>query len=118
MPKKATASRSTKSSSNSRKAKSAAGNDITSLRVVVEGFVQAVGFRNFIIDEAQKLSLDGWVRNRSDGTVEALVSGSTKSVEIFVAACTRGPAGSRVKSLDLHNSEPPAEKGFHRIPSL
>ncbi len=93
-------------------------NDITSLRLRIEGFVQAVGFRHFAISEARTLALDGWVRNRSDGTVEALVSGSTKSVEAFVAACTRGPAGSRVKGIELHNSEPPTEKGFHRRPSL
>ena len=92
--------------------------DITSLRVRVEGFVQAVGYRNFAVEEARKLSLDGWIRNRSDGTVEALVSGSTKAVEAFVAACGRGPAGCRVKSIDLHNAEPPEEKGFHRRPSL
>jgi acylphosphatase len=95
-----------------------ADNDITSLRLRIEGFVQAVGFRHFAIEKARELALDGWIRNRSDGTVEALASGSTKSVEAFVAACTRGPAGSRVKSIDLHNSEPPAEKGFHRLPSL
>jgi len=92
--------------------------DITSLRLKVEGFVQAVGFRNFAIEKAKALNLDGWVRNRSDGTVEALISGSTKSVEAFVAACTQGPAGSKITSIDLHNAEPPEEKGFHRRPSL
>ena len=95
-----------------------ADDDITSLRLRIEGFVQAVGYRHFAIEEARKLSLDGWVRNRSDGTVEALVSGSTKAVEAFVAACSRGPTGSRVKSIDLHNAEPPEEKGFHHRPSL
>ena len=49
--------------------------EITSLRLRIEGFVQAVGYRNFAIDEAQRLGLDGWIRNRSDGTVEVLVSG-------------------------------------------
>jgi acylphosphatase len=93
-------------------------NDITSMRLRIEGFVQAVGFRHFAIEEARKLALDGWIRNRADGTVEALVSGTTQAVEAFVAACARGPAGSRVKSIDLHNAEPPTEKGFHRRPSL
>ena len=92
--------------------------DITSLRLRIEGFVQAVGYRNFAIEEARQLSRDGWIRNRSDGTVEALVSGPTKAVEAFVAACSRGPAGARVKCIDLHNAEPPDEKGFHRRPSL
>jgi len=92
--------------------------DITSLRMKIEGFVQAVGYRNFAIEQARALNLDGWVRNRSDGTVEALVSGPTKSVEAFVAVCTRGPKGSKVTSIDLHNAEPPEEKGFHRRSSL
>jgi len=93
-------------------------NDLTSLRLRVEGFVQAVGYRNFIIEEATRLALDGWVRNRADGTVEILVCGETKAVEALVAASMRGPAGSNVKNVELHNSEPPAEKGFHRRSSM
>ncbi len=92
--------------------------DLTTLRLRIEGFVQAVGYRNFVILEAQRLGLDGWVRNRTDGTVEALASGSTKAVETFVAACMRGPDGSRVKNVELHKAEPPAERGFHRRPSV
>jgi acylphosphatase len=92
--------------------------EITTLRLRIEGFVQAVGYRNFAIVEARKLGLDGWVRNRSDGSVEALASGSTKSVEDFVAICMRGPPGSRIKNVDLHQAEPPTEHGFHRRPSV
>jgi len=92
--------------------------DITTLRVRIEGFVQAVGFRYFTILEARKVGLDGWVRNRSDGTVEALVSGGTKAVESFVAACMKGPQGALVKNIDLFREEPPAEKGFHQRPTV
>jgi acylphosphatase len=92
--------------------------DLTALRLRVEGFVQAVGYRNFIIEEATRLSLDGWVRNRADGTVEILVCGETKAVEALVAASMRGPAGAKIKNVELHNSEPPAEKGFHRRSSM
>jgi len=92
--------------------------DLTALRIRVEGFVQAVGYRNFIIEEATRMGLDGWVRNRADGTVEILASGETKNVEALVAASMRGPAGSKVKNVELHNSEPPAEKGFHRRSSM
>jgi acylphosphatase len=91
--------------------------DITSLRVHVKGFVQGVGFRDFLAGAAQHNKLDGWVRNRSDGSVEALVSGGTKAVEAFVAAAMRGPHGAKVEHVDLHNSEPPSEKGFNRRPS-
>ncbi|HEY0283375.1 MAG TPA: acylphosphatase [Rhizomicrobium sp.] len=88
--------------------------DLTSLRLVIEGFVQAVGFRQFVIGEARKLALDGWVRNCANGTVEALVSGPTKAVETFVGLCMRGPSGARVTNVELHRAEPPLEKGFHR----
>ena len=92
--------------------------DLTSLRVRIEGFVQAVGFRNFVISEANRLGLDGWVRNRSDGAVEALVSGDTKLVESFVASCMKGPEGSIGKNIDLFKSDPPEEKGVHRRSSI
>jgi acylphosphatase len=92
--------------------------DITSLRVRVEGIVQGVGFRQFLVMAAMQRKLDGWVRNRSDGSVEALVSGPTKAVEAFVGAATQGPQGAKVSAVDLHNSEPPAEKGFQQRPSL
>jgi acylphosphatase len=92
--------------------------DITALRVHVHGFVQGVGFRDFLVMAAEQQKLDGWVRNRSDGSVEALVCGPTKAVEIFVTNATKGPQGAKVSAVDLHNSEPPAEKGFIRRPSL
>lgn len=92
--------------------------DLTTLRMKIEGSVQAVGYRDFAVGEARKLGLDGWVRNRSDGTVEALISGDTKKVEQFIMACAKGPAGARVSNFELHKAEPPAEKGFRRRPSL
>jgi acylphosphatase len=96
----------------------ALSDDNTCLRVHVKGFVQGVGFRDFLTMAAQHNNLDGWVRNRSDGSVEALVSGPTKAVEAFVGAAAKGPPGAKVNHFDLHNSEPPAEKGFSRRPSL
>jgi acylphosphatase len=92
--------------------------DFTTLRLRIEGFVQAVGYRNFVIAEATRLGIDGWIRNRSDGTVEALVSGETKAVEAVIAACMRGPEGSRIKDVEMHKAEPPDEKGFRRRPSV
>ena len=92
--------------------------DITSLKVQVHGFVQGIGFRDFLVMAAEAQKLDGWVRNRSDGTVEALVSGPTKAVEIFVTNATKGPQGAKVSAVDLHVSEAPKEKGFIRRPSL
>jgi len=92
--------------------------DLTTLRIRIEGFVQSVGFRNFAITEARRLALDGWVRNRFDGTLEILVSGPNADVETFVGLCMRGPAGARVNDIELHKAEPPAEKGFRRRSSF
>jgi len=92
--------------------------DLTSLRLRIEGFVQAVGYRNFAMTEAKRLSLDGWVRNRFDGTVEILVSGPNAAVETFVGLCMRGPSSARVSDVEMHKAEPPAEKGFRRRSSL
>ena len=94
------------------------GDDVMSLLVRVEGFVQGIGFRDFLVMAAQINKLDGWVRNCADGSVEALVSGPTKAVEAFVSAATQGPRGARVTAVDLHNSEPPKEKGFNQRPTL
>ncbi len=84
----------------------------TARRVRFEGTVQAVGFRAFAILHARQLRLDGWVRNRSDGTVEALVSGSTKGIEDFVQVCIKGPPGARVTAVEIFDAEVPAESGF------
>ena len=92
--------------------------EIKTLRLRIEGFVQAVGYRNYAIAEANRLKLDGWIRNRADGTVEALVSGPVKDVEAFVTAAMRGPAGSTVKNVMMKTDPPPEEKGFHRRPSI
>jgi acylphosphatase len=92
-------------------------NELTTLRLKIDGFVQAVGFRHFVITEAHRLALDGWVRNCFDGTVEILVSGPNSAVETFVGSCMRGPAGARVANVDMHRADPPTDKGFRRMPS-
>ena len=87
--------------------------DLTTLRVKIEGIVQGVGYRHFVITEARRLGLDGWARNVFDGTVEILVSGPTVPVEEFVGCCMRGPSGAKVTNIELHRAEPPKQKGFH-----
>jgi acylphosphatase len=91
--------------------------DVSHLRLKVKGFVQAVGYRNFAIDTARRLGLDGWVRNRFDGTVEILISGPTPKVEEFIGYCTQGPAGSRVEDIEMRPDSPPETRGFSRRPS-
>lgn len=82
-------------------------------RLRVTGKVQGVGFRYSLQEEADRLGLAGWVRNRRDGSVEALVQGTPDAVEAMTAWARRGPAGSRVADL---RSEPaddePDQSGF------
>ena len=92
--------------------------EITSLRLRIEGFVQGVGYRYFALAEASRLKLDGWVRNRADGTVEALVSGPNSAVETFVGICMRGPSSAQVRNVELHLAAPPEQKGFHLWPTM
>lgn len=68
--------------------------------VVVRGQVQGVGYRAFVEQEARRRGLHGWVRNRRDGSVEALFAGPRAVVEDMVEACRRGPMSARVSALD------------------
>jgi acylphosphatase len=88
----------------------------------IAGRVQGVGYRDFLRGEAEARGLAGWVRNRRDGTVEAVVSGSTESIDEFVAACWRGPPASRVSAVDKNNTSAAAlegrAKGFSVLPTI
>jgi len=67
--------------------------------VIVHGRVQGVGFRAFVEGEALARGLQGWVRNRRDGSVEAVFMGEAATVAAIVEACRRGPFGARVDVL-------------------
>jgi acylphosphatase len=71
--------------------------------IVVRGRVQGVGYRAFVEHEALKHGLEGWVRNRRDGSVEALFSGDAEIVQTMIEACRRGPFSARVDVLDQHD---------------
>lgn len=68
--------------------------------VSIRGTVQGVGFRAFVEHRAQQCALEGWVRNRRDGSVEAVFAGPATSVEDLIAACHIGPPGGHVGALD------------------
>ena len=91
--------------------------EITSLRVRIDGTVQGVGFRAFALRQAVALELTGWVRNRRDGTLEALVAGPTKRVESFIGACMKGPPGARVQNIDLETDALPSGRAFVELPT-
>lgn len=75
------------------------------IRIVVEGRVQGVGFRAFVEREATRLQLDGWVRNRRDGSVEAVAAGPRAIIEAFIGLTRRGPIASRVDALRLDEAD-------------
>jgi acylphosphatase len=68
--------------------------------IIVRGRVQGVGFRAFVEHHALQRNIEGWVRNRRDGTVEGVFAGSRKSVEGIIAACKVGPLSAKVDALD------------------
>jgi acylphosphatase len=70
-------------------------------RVIVEGFVQGVGYRYFVRCAALRLGVSGWVRNRVDGSVEALIAGTPADVETMLTQMRRGPRGAKVTGLRL-----------------
>ncbi|PWR21188.1 acylphosphatase [Zavarzinia aquatilis] len=87
------------------------------LRLRVTGRVQGVGFRHFTRDAAARLGLDGWVRNRLDGSVEAVARGDAAALDAFRAALRQGPPASRVDDIvEVVDDEVPA-KGFFQAPT-
>jgi acylphosphatase len=87
-------------------------------RIVVEGAVQGVGYREFTRRAAQRLNVSGWVRNRSDGAVEAVVQGSPAGVEALIAEMRNGPRFADVERLSVVESdEAPSHDGTFVIRS-
>ena len=79
-----------------------------SVRVVISGRVQAVGFRAWVEYTALLRGLEGWVRNRTDETVEALFVGPRDQVKAMIQLCRRGPMGARVDGLKEEDAPPDA----------
>jgi acylphosphatase len=92
--------------------------EITTFRLRIKGDVQGVGYREWAIGEAAARGLAGWIRNRSDGSVETLISGPDQTIKDMLGACTKGPPLARVHSIDIHNETEPPPAGFVRKPTL
>ncbi len=86
-------------------------------RVVLQGRVQGVGYRDWMARTARSLGVAGWVRNRPDGTVEALVAGEAAVVEELLRRCRAGPPGARVDAVRESLADPPDGPGFRRLPT-
>jgi acylphosphatase len=83
-----------------------------SARLRITGRVQGVGYRAWALQRASQLGLRGWVRNRSDGSVEALVTGDDDAVARMIEACREGPFGARVSDVSISDAEDDGSVSF------
>ena len=80
--------------------------------MIVHGRVQGVFFRDTTRRQASSRGVAGWVRNRLDGTVEAVFEGDPEAVESMVALCREGPRGARVEQVEVHEEDPEGLSAF------
>ena len=93
------------------------GKDVRTVRVRVEGRVQGVGYRYWTERTAAGLGLSGWVRNRRDGSVEAVLSGTPEAVARMLERCREGPPSARVTAVTILEEGGEASGGFHVLPT-
>jgi acylphosphatase len=89
-------------------------------QIRVRGRVQGVGYRDALRTRAERLGIAGWVRNRNDGSVEALLQGDAQAVARLIAWARHGPPSARVDSLEEHEPQAGLDRayaGFERWPS-
>ena len=90
----------------------------------IKGIVPGVGYRAFVELEAETRELEGWVRNRRDGSVEAVVFGQKGDVDRLIEACREGPPASLIISVDVSSADPgllnlrPAGEKFATLPTV
>ena len=87
---------------------------IVARHLAIRGKVQGVFYRSWTVQVARDLGLAGWVRNRMDGSVEALVQGETDAVAAFVDLAWEGPRAARVEAIDAADAEIAYLKGFEQ----
>ena len=86
-------------------------------RLQIFGRVQGVFYRAWSLEEARRLGLSGWVRNRRDGSVEMLIEGPDEAIEEMIAICRQGPPAARVEKIEVADSSEPAPEGFEKRPT-
>ena len=89
-----------------------------SVRLHIQGRVQGVWYRGWVVAEAQELGLAGWVRNRRDGSVEALISGPEPAVRAMIERCRHGPPAARVERIIEGAASESPGPGFRQLPTL
>ena len=71
------------------------------IHLLILGRVQRVGFRRFVVRQAETLNLSGWVRNRNDGSVETFVIGMPDALSVFIEQCRKGPLFASVSDIQF-----------------
>lgn len=87
-------------------------------RLLVRGRVQGVWYRGWTVDQAAELGLDGWVRNRRDGSVEILASGPEPLIAALIERCRSGPAAARVEQVEVEATDEAVPAGFFQKPTV
>lgn len=87
------------------------------IRVIIKGRVQGVGFRAFVEREALRQGVAGWVRNRWDGTVEAVFIGDSEAISAMIAECRQGPALADVRDVVVADYLGPELTKFTLLPT-
>lgn len=85
--------------------------------MIIKGKVQGVFYRNWTVENAKKLNLNGWVRNCRDGTVEAVFSGTSSAVDDMVLKCHSGPSSARVSGVNISKWDNEVPQGFEQKPT-
>lgn len=88
------------------------------VKALIEGRVQGVWYRGWAVETARSLGLDGWVRNRRDGSVLAVFSGSDDAVDEMLRLCAEGPPSASVSSVEFIVHDGPVSRGFRIIRSI
>lgn len=89
------------------------------VHLLISGFVQGVGYREFVKSKARKMGITGWVRNLSDNRVEVLAQGSKENLQDLIRICEKGPFLSEVRNIAIEWQHPTASfTQFERKPTL
>ncbi len=86
---------------------------MAAVKVRIQGRVQGVGYRYWVVRQAGLIGIEGWVRNRRDGSVEAVLSGAPDALRRMVETCHEGPPMARVTGVRETPYDDPVETGFH-----
>jgi acylphosphatase len=90
---------------------------VTAKHLLIHGRVQGVGYRAWMVSRAKQLGLNGWVRNRTDGTVEAVIAAEQPLLEAMITACHEGPLAARVTKVEVADGADEIAHGFASRPT-